>query len=228
MTEATSSLMLAKGILKQMAWSKLHTASAASLALLVGVGVVTVAIREWGKPTEIPALSATANLARSTPKGTLRYLAAALEAGEARKVAETVQVGAETNPQTEEVVANLVSGQTEFKRALTARFGERTVTEALQRWTLLKVPIVGLDEAEERIEGQWATVQLPGRRPLSLVKTAGGWRLALSAGNDPKMIVQFNLAGRLMQTAASELDAGKYGSADEVFRSLQSRLTAGR
>ncbi len=227
-TETAASLTLAKGILKQMAWHKLNAASAAGLTLLIGIGLVTVATREWSKRAETPTPSATTNLDRSTPKGTLRYLAAMLDAGEARKVAEAVQFGAETNLQTENAVANLVSGQTGFKRALTARFGEGNVTDTLQRWSLVKVPTDGLDKAEERIEGLSATVQLPGKRPLRFVKTTGSWRLVLSTGNDPKEIAQFNLFGKLMGDAANELNDGKYSSADEVFLALQARLTTAR
>ena len=232
-TGSALSFTLAQATLKLMAWSKLKTVSAVGVALLFGAGVLTVATRHWASPATPlnagdPTLSGSTNMDRATPKATLRYLAAMLESGEGRKAAEAVQFDGRTDAQTEAAVEKVVIGQARFKRALVARFGAGTVTEALERWSLVKVPVEGLAQAEERIAHDSATVQLPGRGPLRFVRVAGSWRLALSMGNDPGTITRLGLAGRAMLETAGELEAGKYGSAEDAFRALQSRLEPGR
>jgi RNA polymerase sigma factor (sigma-70 family) len=227
-TVSTSTLTLIKGALKIMAWTKVKTASATGMVLLLCAGVLTVAIRDRSRPptakAAMPVSSTNASFDRSTPKGTLRYLAAMLDSGDARRVAESVQLDSGSNSQAGNAVANIVSGQTAFKGALIAKFGAGNVAEALQKWRLITVPIEGLDEAQERIVGDSATVQLPEKRPLHFVRVLGNWRLVLITGNESKTIAQFNRVGKLMLDISSEVAADKYNSPQEVFRVLQTRI----
>src|SRR5476651_1364097 len=68
-----STLTLIKGALKIMAWTKLKTASATGMVLLLCAGVLTVAIRDRSRPptakAAIPVSSTNASFDRSTPKG---------------------------------------------------------------------------------------------------------------------------------------------------------------
>ncbi len=219
---------LANGILKIMVWNKLKVAAVVGATLLLGAGVITVTGMHRQRSAGVLAPPAAADFDRASPKGTLRFLARALEAGDGQAVSAAVQLGAGTNPQAETAVATLVRGQAGFKQALLARFGEGNVAQALQRWRLLQVPVAGLDEAEERIDGASAIVRWPGGNSLQFVRTTEGWQLVLASADDPATVAQFLLAGRLMLDAAAELDDGKYRTPDEVFSTLQSRLIAGR
>jgi RNA polymerase sigma factor (sigma-70 family) len=223
-----STLTLAKGILKIMAWNKLKIAAAGAAAILFGAAVVTVATRPYGASKQVPASVTTSNRDRSTPKNTLRYLATALDKGDAQSVAEGVQLGDGTDPQAPAAISQVTMGQSAFKRALVSRFGGGNADQALQNWRLITVPTEGLEKATEQIEGDAAVVQVPGKRPLRFARANDGWRLNLSIGTDAKSIAQFNSMGTLMLEVASELDAGKFGSSEEAFRSLQARIMSVR
>ena len=223
-----STLTLIKGALKIMAWTKLKTASVTGIVLLLCTGALTVAIRDRGRPPTakavIPVSSTNASFDRLTPKGTLRYLAAMLDSGDAHRVAESIQLDSGSNPQGGDAVANIVSGQTAFQGALIAKFGEGKVSEALQKWHLITVPTEGLDETQERIVGDSATVQFPGHKPLQFVRVSGNWRLIVVSGNESRAIAQFNRIGKLMLSISSEVAADKYKSPEEVFRVFQARV----
>jgi hypothetical protein len=148
-----------------------------------------------------------------------------LSAGEAQRVAEAVQCGSTIDPKADAAVVSLVTGHSAFRRALIARFGEEAVEGFLQRWSLLRVPTEGLDQARERITGQFATLEIPGRSPLRFTMTREGWRLLLPDAGDPRSLAQFNLAGTIMLQIAAELETGKQASPDETLLGLQTQLS---
>jgi hypothetical protein len=113
--------------------------------------------------------------------------------------------------------------------AAVARFGEagRAVSQGQLH---LVQSLKALEGAQEKVEGDAATLTVPGAgRPLRLVRTAGRWQLVVPGDGD--VAGRVALYGRLSRAAdvtAGEIAGGSYADAAAAARAFAARVTEAR
>jgi hypothetical protein len=88
-----------------------------------------------------------------------------------------------------------------------------------------------LEQAQEKVEGDRATLTVPGRaEPLVLRKAEGRWQLQVGATPE-EVLAQASLYGRLTRAAertAQEIAAGAYGSVETAAKVFAARVLDAR
>jgi len=165
------------------------------------------------------------------PKTVLKSFYQAMEAGDAPAVRALFH----TTTDAEKELADADAAQLAAARSLgeAAKNKFAATGDALSKGMPLHDEIAKLDSAEVTIEGNTATLKLPGQpRPLRLIKSENRWKISIAdyAGATPANIadqtaVLKDLAAVYTQTAA-DINADKFPSAQDAQRSLQQKLQA--
>jgi hypothetical protein len=189
------------------------------VAILVVLSAVTLA-------------ASAADVDPAGPKAALKQFYEAMEAGDAKAVRAVFH----TTTDDERTLADAFAAQLTAARALgeAAKAKFAATGDALSRGLPLRDEIAKLDPAAVTIEGDNATVKLPGQaKPLRLVKGGEGrWRISIAdyAGVTPENLAAQTAVLRDMatvfNTVAADIAADKFPSATEAQRALQQKLQA--
>jgi hypothetical protein len=177
------------------------------------------------RPPQPPAV-ATAPL--PSPKAVALAFAASLDKGDA-DVARALVAGDGARARWVDAAVALSGALKHLDAAAVARFGEagRAVSQGQLH---LVQSLKALEGAQEKVEGDAATLSLPGAaRPLHLVRTAGRWQLVVPGDGD--VAGQVALYGRLARAAeatAGEIAGGGYPDATGAARAFAARVTEAR
>lgn len=165
------------------------------------------------------------------PKTAMKSFYQAMEAGDARAVRALFF----TADDAEKDLADADAAQLTAARALGEAVKKKFAAtgDALSKGLPLHDQIAKLDSAEVFVEGDNATIKLPGQaKPLRLVKSGGAWKISIAdyAGATPANIaVQTAVLKDLAEvysTIATEISADKYPTAQDAQRALQQKLQA--
>jgi len=175
-----------------------------------------------------PPVAATAPL--PSPKAVALAFAASLDKGDADVVRGLVAGGADRARWVEAAVG-LAQALKRLDEAATARFGEagRAVSQGQLH---LVQSLKALEQAKEKVEGDEATLALPGdARPLRLTRGGSGGRWQLVVPGDGDVAGQAALYGRLARAAdatAREIATGGFADAGAAARAFAARATEAR
>jgi hypothetical protein len=173
-----------------------------------------------------PPVVATAPL--PSPKAVALAFAASLEKGDADVARGLVAGGADRTRWVDAAVA-LSAALKRLDAAASARFGDagRAVSQGQLH---LVQSLKALEQAQEKVDGDAATLTLPGvARPLRLARTSGRWQLLVPGDGD--VAGQVTLYGRLTRAAdatAGEIAGGSYADAAAAARAFAARVTEAR
>jgi len=214
---------------------------------VMAVGVVSLLsagnVRAAREPTTPPtkpdtkrASGATAPTSapidQTTPKGTLKLLARALEAGDRKMLLEVFDAGSPTERKIAEATAGLAEATADLRRASFKAFGEEAsrplgmeaAGEAMAR----------VDSSIEKIDGDKATVTSPidSSDSLTLVQRDRKWRVPMSqfsggavdAADLEKNLHDTAEQAKLLKGLAAEVTAGKYKTAMDARQELDKRI----
>jgi hypothetical protein len=165
------------------------------------------------------------------PGAAMKAFYRAMEAGDAAAVRAMFF----TTTDAEKTLADADAAQLTAARALgeAAKDKFAATGDALSKGLPLRDEIAKLDSAEVTVDGDNATIKLPGQaKPLRLVKAAGAWKISIAdyAGATPANIeVQTAVLKDLAEvytTIAAEISADKYPTAQDAQRALQQKLQA--
>lgn len=184
-------------------------------------------------PPPATAPPATAPVAPPAPKAVALAFAAALEKGDAA-TAKSLLAPDETGNRAKWVDATvaLSAALRKLDAAAVAKFGESTKSisqDQLHSGASLR----SIEQAQEKINGEAATLTLPGqpRPPLRLRKVDGGqWRLEVGPASD-QAAQQLALYSRLAKAATKttdEIAAGACPSAESAARVFAARVLEAR
>jgi len=175
---AASTLLLAKGILKLMAWSKTKIAIVAGIALLLA-GTTTSIILQQAKSKPPPATFAPVQgvvVDRSTPKACLLAVSRAIESGDARLFLESFTFLSPDEDIVKDTLKRLLTVMGEYRRTAIERFGAESAAASFPSLPF-KLPVEKLQAAKETITGDTAEVLFDTReRPIVLTRRDGQWR----------------------------------------------------
>ena len=234
----TTTLALVTETMKTMFLAKLQTAAYAMVVLLAA-GTATFTILNAAEPQTRDSKASTTS-DRSTPLGALRDFADALEQSDSVRVRSAIHA---QQPEATNLVAALgeaVAAERRFKDAVTGQFG--TGATGLMRQVInLNYGQAAfksgenLDDTVTYTDADHAVVRLPSRsRPekphtVQMVRVGGVWKMSeedapgSSDGPEQTAAIFRKFVRRIDQTT-SEVNQGKYDSAEEAMRALRKNV----
>jgi hypothetical protein len=189
-----------------------------------------VAAAQATKPTTAPAVLPAPP--PPPPKAVAAAYAAALDKGDVPAAAALLPGGEPANAKWVEANVALIGALRKLDAAAVAKFGDAGKVVS-QNQLHLTDSFKSLEQAQEKIEGDAATLTVPNQpQPLRLNKVDGKWLLAV-APNGAAEARQRTLYRRLAAAAtrtADEITAGKHPTAESAanafsVRVLEARLT---
>ncbi len=186
-----------------------------------------------GAPVASAQPTATAP-AQSTPKGALRVLAAASEAGDPELIKGVLLFSTPMETRMAGAMADFASAMVKVRIAAKAEFGAEGAK------ALIGDPGVSaedgrrrIDAARETIDGDTARVTEEGGHTIVLTQVDGKWKIPMKevAAGAPANEVQKNVElmeaeAKLVRQLALEITAKKYKTAEEARQELEQRLKA--
>jgi hypothetical protein len=188
----------------------------------------------WAQTTSPAPMATTQPAPADSPRGALKALVNAMQAGDAPKIKSLI---ATTNPTEQKMVdamATMSVAQKKFRDAAQAAYGTNAKeltgdTEAGTAEGLAKI-----DAAPESIKGDTATVDptgQPGVPPLTLKKVDGQWRIPISElarGVDQNTIQQrledLGFMSQMMNESADEVAKGMYKTPKDAGEAIKSKM----
>lgn len=195
-----------------------------SLALLL-----TLAAAPATAPTSAP-------FDQSTPKGTLKVLSRALDAGDRKTILQILSAASDSDRKLADATADLAEANVQMRRAAIKAFGEVKSRALGVDPEALSAGFTRIDTATEAITGDSAIVTQPGNEgpPMSLVKTDNQWRLPVAelrkdveAADVDRNIADVQTQIGLMKEIATEVAAGKFATAADARQALDQRILKG-
>ncbi len=182
-----------------------------------------------------PLLAAGALLAADVdsagPRAAMKSFYQAMEAGDAAAVRGLFYAANDS----EKALADADAAQLFAARGLGEAIKNKFAAtgDALSQGLPLKDEIVRLDSAEVSIEGDHATLKLPGQnKALRLVKSEGRWKISIAdyagatAGNIAAQTAVLKDLTEVYSSIAADISADKFASAQDAQKALQQKLQA--
>lgn len=235
---STLNLPLAQATMKAMFYSKLQTVSAAAgILLLAAAGAGTILAQQAAKP-KTAAPGSTVQMDRTTPLGALRDFADALDQSDSNRVVAAMNAEKPAAKQIAAAMGDAVAAEREFKRAVTARFGNKPV----------KVININFGQAAFKTgedltdtvtftDADHAIVRLPSRSQADkphithLVRVKSVWKISdedtpgVEDGVDDTE-ANFRKAASMIRQTEAEISEGKYQSYEQAVRMLARRIVS--
>lgn len=182
--------------------------------------------------TTAPATTQAVPVDQTTPRGALKVLASAMEAGDKEKILGVFHTTSPLEERMASAMAEMASAVAKLRKVTTEAYGEAGARELIG-----ELPPPGesdrlVDSATETITEKNATVQLGAESPpAKLIQVDGQWKFPVSElaqGVPPEAIsrdVEFNMGqAAAIDAIAEEIAQKKYSSAAEVRTALESKL----
>jgi len=185
------------------------------------------------QPAKPPATTPVIPVAPPAPKAVALAFAAALEKGDAA-TAKSLLAPDETGNRGQWVDATIAlsAALRKLDAAAVAKFGESTKSIS-QDQLHLGASLKSIEQAQEKIDGDAATLTLPGQpHPLLRLRKVDGGQWRLEAGPAPETArEQLALYARLLKAATKttdEIAVGDYASAESAARVFAARVLDAR
>jgi hypothetical protein len=202
-------------------------------------GASAAPVRPATRPATAPAASrpttqtapvvATAPI--PSPKAVALAFAASLEKGDADVARGLVVGGAGDRARWVDAAVALTGALKRLDAAASARFGEGGLAVSQGQLHLVQ-SLKALEQAQEKVEGDAATLTLPGAgaRPLRLTRAPGGrWHLVLPGDGDVAgQVALYGQLARAAEATAAEIAAGDFADAAGAARAFAARVTEAR
>ena len=170
--------------------------------------------------------------AAASPKAAVAALAAAVDKGDA-KAAAALLVADEAHATWAQSTVALAGALKTLDAAAVARFGPAVGDTVSQHRLHLTDAFKAAEQAQEKVDGDAATVTSPGQTsPLTLTKAPDGrWLLRVAPAAEPAQRRQRELYARLIAAAvktAAEVAAKTYDTPEAAAAAFASRVTEAR
>jgi hypothetical protein len=170
---------------------------------------------------------------QSTPKGALKVLARALEAGDRKVLLELLDADSASERKIAEATAGLAEATAELRRASVTAFGETASRPLGVDGAAVADAMARVDASVEKIDGDTATVTstLDPTDSMLLVQRDRKWRVpmaqisgAINAADLDKNLHDTTEQVKLLKALAGEVAGGKYKTAIEARQELDRRI----
>lgn len=173
-----------------------------------------------------------AGLDQKTPKNTVKLFTYSLQVGDAAAVQACLHATGRTEEQFAQGYTDVSLATARLRRSIEGRFGANAM-KALGASTNADEELRRIDQADERINGKSAVVEVKGREPvrMELTQVDGQWKIAISkllAGRNEQKVQQDLGVMKAMTLAAhqtaDEIQAGKYAKPEQALQAFQEKL----
>lgn len=204
-----------------------HRWMIASVAVVLGTTVFTLA---QGAPDSRPATQpATAPADTTTPKGTLKVLAGAMDQGDSDTLRSLILADGALEARMREAQISLSRATAQLRQSLVDAFGQQVLGE-LNTEVAMQQRLASIDAAPAEVKGDSAQITI-GPDHYNLRRVDDRWKLSLGAAAkdvDPKMLEQsleeMSVRSTVYSETAIEVSDGKYQNTEEVGQALQGKL----
>jgi hypothetical protein len=195
-----------------------------------------------GAPGASPAAAATSPATTqatdtpadpSTPKGALKALAKALDAGDRAAVLELLAANSEQERRVAAATADLAEATVGLRRVATRAFGEKASRPLGVDPGATPEALARIDAATVDLKGDRATLRTPQQEgpPIVLARQGNTWRVPVSelskdveAADVERNLKDVAEQTRLMRELTAEVAAGKYKTAADARQALDQRI----
>jgi hypothetical protein len=169
----------------------------------------------------------------STPKGSLKLLAAALRDGNADGIKQVMHAANASEVRMVAAMADMARAMAALQKAAVKAFGEEGAKEVVGDTQATDADgRARIDSADVRVQGDVATVVMPEGEdaPVVLRKVGGRWKVPmaeLSRNADPaaldERLTELAEQAKLVQQIAGEIEEGQFTSPAQAYSAWQSR-----
>lgn len=223
---STTTATLVKGTMKMIAWTKIKLAAGIAALLVLAGGTATIVAQKTARLEN----GAASEAQRSTPLGALRYLADAFAAFDGEKIVDSFVTNSPASQRLIVAMASAVTAEGDLRKALAEKFGKGQGLGGNPAFRM-SFGQQRLDEAEEKITGNVATVTIPSAEPKRLVRIGNVWKIDDSAegtaeSNAEPKARMFDAMADVANGLALDVQQGRYQNSSEVRVALQKKILA--
>ena len=223
---STGTAALVEGTMNMIAWAKYKLAAGLAALLVLGCGAVTIVAQKTGRPVG----AVTGGARRSTPIGALHYLADAFASFDGESVVDSFVTNSAASRRLIVAMASAVTAEGRLRKVMEEKFG---AGQGLGPQPAFRMSFgqQHLDEAEEAVTGDVASVTIPGAEVKHMVRIGQVWKIDDSADEidaaktEPKARL-FDAMTGVANGLARDAQAGRYQSASDVRVALQKQVLA--
>lgn len=201
--------------------------------VLFVVAVVGTDLAAQTRPSTAPATTQVVAADPSTPKGALKLLTQALDAGDRAKVMDLLAADTEAEHKWARATAELAEATAALRRSATDGFGAEASRPLGVDRAATGDAFARIDAATVTLRGDKASVRAASEEgpPLVLIRRDGTWRVPVSEFSKDVETADLDRAvraladeTRLLRELAVEVAAGKYKTATDARQALDRRI----
>jgi hypothetical protein len=175
----------------------------------------------------------------TTPKGALKSLAIAMDAGDRERIRNLMYTTSPIERKMIDVTSDMAVAIADLKHLMTKRYGEVATQIAMNESPdALPQSLAKIDSAEQKVDGDLAVINLSAAMPresMSLVRTGDYWKISVpqqikDEGLTPEQvdekIATVSSQSRIIRDLTTEVTAGKYPTAADAASALREKMSA--
>jgi hypothetical protein len=197
--------------------------------LLISVICLTVSSASAQAPTSPATQPSSVPVDTSSPQGTLKVLAGAMDQGDEETLRSLILAEGSLETRMRDAQISLSRSTARLRDAMLGAFGQQAMAE-LNTEVALQQRLAGIDGAQADVKGDAARISI-GPDRYDLKRVDGKWKLVMGAAAknvDPRMLEQsleeISIRSTVYHETAQEVADGKYQNLDEVGQALQGKL----
>jgi hypothetical protein len=200
--------------------------------LVVVLGLFLSARGQTTQPTTAPADA-------STPRGALKALALALDAGDQPRIKSLMNVTSPMEQKMVDATSEMAVSIAKFKHAMSSKYGEAASQNAMgDSPDVLQKSLAVIESADEKVDGDVALVSLSAtpHEAMSLKKVSGSWKISVAdqvkdEGLTPPQVDEkmsmVTAQSKLLKDVTTEVESGKYATATDATAALRGKMSGG-
>jgi len=203
--------------------------------LCLGVGLVAA------QPAAAPATQPLEPVDQTTPKGALKMLSRATQAGETGTLKGLFHA---TTPQQQKIVDSMIDRAevfAKFRAALVSKFGEDAATKLTDTSAADEASAEArIEQAAVKVDNDKASVVMksdvpgdPDPDPMQMVKVDGKWKLPMATMTEGMDVAavdsglrRMKLISEAVTQTTADVTSGKFQSPDEVNDAIRGKLAS--
>src|ERR1035441_5815334 len=159
----------------------------------------------------------------TTPKGALKSLALALDAGDRERIRSLMYAASPAEQKMVDATSEFAASIADLKHTMARRFGESASFIAMgESSDALPNRLAAIDSADQKVNGDLAVINLSAAMPrdsMSLVRAGGYWKISISQqlkdeGLTPQQVDEkmatVSSQSKILKDLTAEVTAGKY------------------
>lgn len=188
---------------------------------------VTRGLEPFSLPSSLPS---SRPIDQATPKEALKKLSRAMDVGDQAAIRQVLDFDGALQGQMADAIGQMAAAQAQLKQAALKTYGKEG-SRGLLGDTSAETANQALESAHEQVNGDSATVSIPGGDSIVMKRINGQWKLPLSEVSKDiseqeirQRIDEIAHQAAIYQEMAAEVLSEKYKTSEQVAEALRGRL----